>query len=506
MLTPEQKFSLNDVAIEIFEYDNGSVAFLNPESLAWVRSSSTGLWIFQCLKENPSSFSQTVNAVANYYGLPPAVVEESTIGFLEEMISSHFLTSQDSDQKERLSTVSKVVELSESGLRELSLDVTSLCHGSCQHCYKPRNDTYHFPVGDLEELLLQAKTLGVANLIITGGEPLLHPEFSGIMRLAGTTSDWIIKVITGGQGSSSEIVDALMENADIVQVSLDGLDKDTNDGIRGEGAFKCAVTLLKWLHGHKNRHTRSIGISFTPLSQNIEQMAEVDESAYALGIDFIHFNHLKRPASLSRDIPNHYKLYSQDLLRKCLRSFDGLIVKIWNESPDVRFRGIRPVSLDQSFVVYYDLFNLVKKHNCGAGVTTLSITEKGDVYPCAALQAFSETYLGNWIRERDLPELYSRARRWNKSVFSVDACDQCKACHFRYLCGGGCRARGDSLAGADTMCEVIRESYHEFFEFVQLLPQKLIDEELLGKISEGKVKTNDNDKQGKRQFKPKQCT
>lgn len=375
------------------------------------------------------------------------------------------------------------------------MDVTSSCHGACRHCYKPKNDIYHFPVRDLEDLLVQAKALGVANLTISGAEPLLHPEFYHIMTLVRRISAWTIKVITAGQTSSSEIIDGLMENADIIQVSLDGLNKDTNDLIRGEGAFDCVITLLKLLYKHKDRDRKKVGIALTPFPQNINQIKEMDEFLYLAGIDFIHFNHLKPWANSSRDIPNHNALFSQDFFKKSLRSVNMLDIKMWDLLRTVGIRGIEPVSIDPSFAVYYDLFNLVKKCNCKAGLTTLAITEKADVYPCAALQASSETCLGNWMTERDLSELYNRAIRWNESVFSVDACHQCKACHFRYLCGGGCRARGDSPGRPDIMCEAIMEGYNEFFKSAGIFVE--------GKISHREAEIND--KQGNGQFKLKRC-
>ncbi len=503
MLTAEQKISVNVIPVEILEYDNGSVAFLNPELPTWVRTSITGLWIYQYLKENPGTFSEMVSAVANHYALPTDVVSEATIQFLEEMRYNQFLTPQDADRKEGAYTISKVVELSELNLQELSLDVNSLCFGTCGHCYKPRNDIYHFPLRDLEDLLLQAKTLGVANLTISGGEPLLHPEFSCIMTLARTVSDWAIKVVTAGQGSSAETVDALMENADIVQVSLDGIDEDTNDSIRGVGAFKSAVWLLKLLHEHRDRDRKKVGIAFTPLPQNIDQMQELGEYGYVLDLDFLHFNHLSRPADLSRDVFDH-SISSQDLFKKSLQNFGQLTTKMWDEIRDIVLKGARLISVDSSFALHHDLFNLVKKRNCGAGITTLHVTEKGDVYPCAALQAFPETCLGNWVRERDMPELYGRARKWNESVFSVDVCHQCKTCHFRYVCGGGCRARTHSPTQPDIMCEAIMESYQEFFRFAEVLVLKGISAERLGLNSDRKAEANDD--RWRSQLKLRQCT
>jgi radical SAM protein with 4Fe4S-binding SPASM domain len=438
---------------------------------------------------------ELVSAVANNYGLPEHVVRESTIQFLEEMIFNEFLVFHDSAQRGRVPTLSRVAALSELGFQELWLDVTSLCHGACRHCYKAKSDICHFPVRDLEELLVQAKSLGVANLTISGGEPLLHPEFPHLITLARRVSDWTIKVITAGQRPSSEIIDPLMANADIVQVSVDGLNKNTNDLIRGDGAFECVTTLLKLLHTHKDREKKKVGVAFTPLPQNIDQIEEMDEFVYLAGVDFIHFNHLKARAQSCEDISNNSALFSQAFFKKSLRSVNRLDIKMWDMLHGVRRRGIEPVTVDPSFAVYYDLFNLVKKCSCKAGMTTLAITEKADVYPCAGLQTSAETCLGNWMRERDLRELCGRGRRWSESVFSVDACEQCKACHFRYLCGGGCRARGNSVDRPDIMCEAIIESYHEFFESAGTLVQGKIDHR------EGEK----DDKQAKGQPRLKRC-
>jgi len=474
VLSPEVRMSVNDaIPVEIRAYENGSVVFVNPELPTWVRSSSTGLWLFQYLKEIPSTISEALTAVANHYSLPAHVVSESTIRFLNEMVRNEFLVAEHAYDNACPSISSQVATLTELGLQELWLDVTALCHGACQHCYKPQTGPHHFPLSELEDLLLQAKTLGTANLIITGGEPLLHPEFSRLMTLARAVSDWTIKVITGGRTPSSEIVDPILGNADIVQVSLDGLDKDTNDPIRGEGAFERAVALLKALTECEYGHRARVGIGFTPFPQNISQIEEMHKWAYAQGMDFVHFNHLKPGTKFFTDLRKREEQISKEFFKKCVQSIDKLTVRIEKDlQGNVLRRGGRPVSVDRSFAPYESLFSLLKKHNCGAGITILSITENGDVYPCAPLQAFPETRIGNWLEKRDLSELYAWARRWNESVFSVDAHQQCKSCHLRYFCGGGCRARSGSLAGTDIMCEAIKTSYDEFFASGELLIKK----------------------------------
>ena len=504
MVTPEQKVSVSGVPVEIFEYDNGSVVFLNAQLPSWVRSSSTGLWIFQHLKDRAGTASETVDAVAAHYDLPARVVRESVMLFLSDMIFNGFMIAQDSAGEERPSIISRVVELPYVGLHEMSLDVTAQCRGACQHCYKSKRGASHFPIGELEELLTQARSLGPSNLTITGGEPLLHPEFSYIMALARRVSDWTIRVITTGQNRSSEALEALMKNADIVQVSLDGLDKATNDLIRGEGAFECAVALLKVLRENKNTHGKRIGIAFTPIPENINQMENMCEWAYRMGIDFIHLNHVKPRVSLLRDTPKDDENLSQDVFKRSLLSFEKLTADMWNVIHGAG-ESARPVSLDRGFAPYHDLFSRVKRRTCGAGITTLSITEEGDVYPCVALQTFRETHLGNWLRQRDLSELYSRARRWSESAFSVDACPECRSCSLRYLCGGGCRARAYPLARPDMMCKEIRKSYEEFFEAGTVLVQTRTGEARRGNLSEREIEANNEERRTDR-FRLRRCT
>ena len=58
------------------------------------------------------------------------------------------------------------------------LHVTFACPLSCAHCYAEGGASRKgaFPVGQLEPLAKQAAGLGFRHLVITGGEPLVHPQ------------------------------------------------------------------------------------------------------------------------------------------------------------------------------------------------------------------------------------------------------------------------------------------------------------------------------------------
>lgn len=467
MVSPLPKIKVNNVQIEVFKYSNSSVLFLNPESPAWVRTSTSGLYIFERLKENPATEDEISSMVAKHYQLPEDIVKEDIKLFLNEMIFHRFFVLNGAYEWEKDSLLPQAC-LNDFSLYELWIDITSLCKGACQHCYKPKPaKVSHYPLDKLEDLFLQARGLGVSQLIISGGEPLLHPEFPSIMCLARETHNWQIQVITSGQKVDSEVVDVLMEKADIVQVSMDGVDKETNDVIRGSGAFEGAIELFKMFSANKNRKKKRIGLSFTPLPQNIHQVQKLDKLGYALGIDFIHLNHPRRGANATREGLLHSELCNPEFLKKAIDEFNKLNSKIWAERQDSKdMKGIRQIFLDQTFLPAYDLLDLVKKTNCGAGISKLAVTEEGDVFPCIALQGHAKAFLGNLHEGANLSELYKLSRDWNLSIFSVDNCEGCKECHFRYLCGGGCRARAEFLSGPDLVCEVIKENYHQFFELI----------------------------------------
>lgn len=100
----------------------------------------------------------------------------------------------------------------------------------------------------------------------------------------------------------------------------------------------------------------------------------------------------------------------------------------------------------------------VKK--CALADREISISEKGDVYPCQLLHV-PEYFAGN-IYEDNLHDIYftkpelARLRRIN-----VDTIEECSTCPIRLICGGGCRARDYYESGSI-------ETVGEFCEYEKL--------------------------------------
>jgi MoaA/NifB/PqqE/SkfB family radical SAM enzyme len=131
-------------------------------------------------------------------------------------------------------------------LDELWFQVSgTVCNLRCRHCFiscAPDNHSYWFMDRTQVRLALAASVeLGVKEYYFTGGEPFMHSEIIGM--LADGLELGPVTVLTNGTLLPERRVRALarLEAGSSysleLRVSLDGVTRETNDAIRGDGAF-----------------------------------------------------------------------------------------------------------------------------------------------------------------------------------------------------------------------------------------------------------------------------
>jgi radical SAM protein with 4Fe4S-binding SPASM domain len=101
----------------------------------------------------------------------------------------------------------------------------------------------------------------------------------------------------------------------------------------------------------------------------------------------------------------------------------------------------------------------VKVDGCHAGYSSLCVDSNGDLYPCPALNGDGQLKLGNVVDGLRSVWMGSDAKMQDISVIDLEGC---RACEFRYFCGGGCRCQAycssdkKDLKGKDPYCSVIK--------------------------------------------------
>ncbi|MBF0498878.1 MAG: SynChlorMet cassette radical SAM/SPASM protein ScmF [Candidatus Riflebacteria bacterium] len=171
--------------------------------------------------------------------------------------------------------------------------LTEGCNLACRHCWlAPKRDTTEhssptLPVDLFELAISEAKPLGLSSIKLTGGEPLLHPEFSRLIEIA-RREQLSLMIETNGLLCSPEIAAEIAKSANrFVSVSIDGADAATHEWVRGvPGSFDSARQAVINLVAAGIRPQ----IIFTVLRANFRQIDEMIPFAESLGATSLKFN------------------------------------------------------------------------------------------------------------------------------------------------------------------------------------------------------------------------
>ena len=128
-------------------------------------------------------------------------------------------------------------------LRYLLLNITERCNLQCRHCFAGEPGEGSMPVEDVISVAEEFEAMQGLRLMVSGGEPLLHPDFWEINdRLA----EMDLRVILLTNGTLIDAAAARRLRAQEVQVSLDGLG-GSHDLIRGPGSFQRSAGAVRLL-------------------------------------------------------------------------------------------------------------------------------------------------------------------------------------------------------------------------------------------------------------------
>ena len=181
-------------------------------------------------------------------------------------------------------------------LGEIFFYLTEECNLRCRHCWiAPRFVGTERPHRHLDRELFaaiieQAIPLGLTGVKLSGGEPLLHPEITEILRFI-KVKGLRLTLETNGVLCTQQLADILSaKDGAFVSVSLDGADAETHEWMRGvRGCFEAV------LEGVRNLVEAGLTpqIIFTLMRRNAGQMEEIVRLAESLGAGSVKFNLLQ---------------------------------------------------------------------------------------------------------------------------------------------------------------------------------------------------------------------
>jgi MoaA/NifB/PqqE/SkfB family radical SAM enzyme len=167
----------------------------------------------------------------------------------------------------------------------LDLHIVDYCQLNCKHCYLNKGNSVMSldMIRDVSTDFLQTGfPLPQSFIVLTGGDPLLHPEFTKVCRIIRDLG-CSISLSTNGMLVPQYVT--VFKAGDSIQVSIDG-DEETHDYIRGEGSYKKALKALNILRDNRIHHS----ISFTINKQNTHCLDHVIDLCRETSSYLLNFN------------------------------------------------------------------------------------------------------------------------------------------------------------------------------------------------------------------------
>lgn len=156
-------------------------------------------------------------------------------------------------------------------LHEASLELTYRCNLDCFYCYNDREKAGQpLSLAQYETLLQDLARMQTLFLMLTGGEPMVHPHFFAIGALARDLG-FVTRVRTNGHTLNAKNCKRLHSEVEpyIVEVSIHGACADSHDKqTRVAGSHK---RLLENLHHVKDQGLRC-GLVCTPTAWNEDEI------------------------------------------------------------------------------------------------------------------------------------------------------------------------------------------------------------------------------------------
>ncbi len=317
-----------------------------------------------------------------------------------------------------------------------SLELTFRCNLRCVHCYigdaragNLEKEELSYP--EICALLDQIVDEGCLWLLLTGGEPLLRPDFLDIYAYA-KQKGLLVTLFTNGTLITPQIADYLQEwRPFAVEISLYGRTKETYEKVTGiPGSYERCLRAIELLL----ERGAPLRVKTMAMTLNKHEIRAMREYAKGLGVSF-RFDPLINPGLAGAEGPTKFRLAPEEVLQLDLADAQRL----------EEFRGFyervlgRPSKREYVYV-------------CGAGIKSFHIDPYGQLSVCIISRGRSYD-LRDGSFDEGWHEFLPQVRYHNAGDDYV--CNQCELISVCGQCPGWAQlAHADQETKVEFLCRV----------------------------------------------------
>jgi radical SAM protein with 4Fe4S-binding SPASM domain len=320
--------------------------------------------------------------------------------------------------------------------KQCRLELTGQCNLRCDYCFASKKNTKCFKKKELSfkewlSVIEQIKGIGIKEVDLIGGEPLMHPQIWEIIEaLKGTE----VAITTNALLINNQFIQKIIKNPHVkeVRISLDGLKK--HDLIRKGSSYKQVLTAAKRV----KKETESTLIIQTTLNQeNLSEILSLYSILKKIPVDRWKIGLMQLIGPRPKKNAQKLEFESFDELSLVMQK---IIKKYIQENPPFRIEA--DVFYETGITKGKSPQTSLQNHPCEYHMGRLCVQANGDIVFCSMLP----NIFGNIKKSKNLKKAADSQKmfRWEYLELNDMSCSNCK---YVNLCTGGCRAHAQSLLG-----------------------------------------------------------
>jgi radical SAM protein with 4Fe4S-binding SPASM domain len=321
-----------------------------------------------------------------------------------------------------------------------TFELTERCNFNCVHCFinQPANSREvrerELSLSEIKGILNQMASEGVISLLLSGGEPLLRPDFLDIYMHAKRLG-MLVTIFTNGTLLTSRILDVFSEYPpQLIEITLYGSTKKTFERItRLPKSFEAAIRGVEMVL----KHGLPLNLKTMVLKVNRHELGEMKDIAEKLGVQF-RSDKILWPRLDGQKGPEKFRLSPQEVIE--LEKQDLEVQNEWQEQDGLFSDTVRRLRSDKVWI-------------CGGGFHSFHVNAYGRMSICQMTrQPAYDLRQGNL---RDGWAFLDMIREEKRTIETP-----CRTCSVGVMCtqcpGWSQLVYGDHETPVDYICEIGR--------------------------------------------------
>ncbi len=325
----------------------------------------------------------------------------------------------------------------------LLAELTYRCPLQCPYCSNPLEFAggrfkSELVTDEWRRVLREAKALGVLQLGLSGGEPLLRTDLEDLVATARELGLYS-SLITSAYRLTQERLAALkLAGLDHVQISIQAADAELSDHIAGTASYRDKLAAY--------RYTKELGFPLTVNAvlhrKNLHQVEALIRLAESLGAERIE---------LANTQFYGWAFHNRNALMPTKAQLDDA----WQVVQRERARLGTRLEIVWVLPDYHERYP--KPCMGGWGRAYMTVSPGGEVWPCHAAGRIATLEFAN-VRERPLEWIWYESEAFNRFRGDAWMPEPCRSCPRKTVDFGGCRCQAFLVAGdagvTDPVCSL----------------------------------------------------